>query len=153
MSSVVDEKFYIWRFQQRFGEVKDMAKLLIWISLQCTCAYKCQVNPFSVIGDTPRCSWFLGWLNHASLRSHSPSLPGEEPGSGADICKLHFQLLLGCSPQLFCLLGPDASLLPSTSGESGQCGPTNHCCPGPGSRGWTAGTVLTSAVNTVRSRW
>lgn len=96
-------------------------------------------------------AWFLGKLSHCfSSVSHSSSCPGEEPGSGADICKLHLQLLPGCSPQLFCLPGSDTGLLPSTSGEPGHRGLSSSHCPGPGSPGWPAGAGLPGAVHTVR---
>lgn len=78
--------------------------------------------------------------------------PGKEPGSSADICELHLQLLPGRSPELFRLLGPDTGLLPSTSGEPGHCGHSCCRCPGLGSLGWPFGAGLPSAVYTVRRR-
>ena len=77
--------------------------------------------------------------------------PGKEPGPGADICKLHLQLLPGRSPQLFRLRGPDDGLFPPTPGEPGQCGPTRHGCHHPGGPGRTAGTGLCGSVCTVRT--
>lgn len=102
------------------------------------------------------CSVMCRWCRCSELEKlshlHYPSFPpGEEPGSGADIRELHLQLLLRCSPQLFCLPGADTGLLPSTSGEPDHCGHSSPRCPGPGSPGWSVGVGLPGAVHTVRS--
>lgn len=98
-------------------------------------------------------AWLLGKSNHClSSLSHPSTPPGKEPGSGADICELHLQLLPGRSPELFRLLGPDTGLFPSTSGEPDHCGHSCCRCPGLGSPGWPFGAGLPSAVYTVRRR-
>lgn len=111
-----------------------------------------QCRSHNIVGLTFTLDKTLKWLCLNSV-SPSSSPAGEEPGSGADFCKLHLQLLPGRLPQLFCVLGPDTGLLPCTSGEPGHCGPSVSCCPGGGSPGGSAGASLPGAVYTVRILW
>lgn len=86
-----------------------------------------------------------------SFTSSSPFPPGKKPGPGADLRQLHLQLLPGCSPQLLCLLGPDAGLLPPSPGESVHLGSASHRRPGAGTAGRPAGGGVAGAVHTVSS--